>query len=382
MNKNYSCNICKKDYKSYTGYWLHNNKYHNEMPCVNQVAPSISTIPLLNRSNEINCCKFCNKKLANRHSRWRHEQKCKLSKSITLEEQNKENKVNQNNSNNTKNAHNTNNSHNTTKNSHNTTNNIQYIINAPSKSSIKHISYKMQKDILDKGLKSITYLIELVNFDKTVPENHSFCVTSINDTYASMIDEKTNKVIKTNKIDLFDTVITANLDTLEKLTNNPKFSSKERADYKNKINYLKTTIHNNIKYMKKYRNDINLISYNNKNIIKDTWEHLKPLEKDDDSGYYSGDKSIDFDDLIDEIPENHRTNFIKTYKKVPALNISDSDSDSDSDSEQCEYAEIKIKGKSYILEGSDVYIKKDNGEKGNHYGIYFSNTGKVKKNLI
>ena len=27
-------------------------------------------------------------------------------------------------------------------------------------------------------------------------------------------------------------------------------------------------------------------------------------------------------------------------------------------------------------------IKKDNGEKRNHYGIYFLNTGKVKKNLI
>ena len=363
MNKIYDCEICKIQYKSYMGLWRHNKKYHRE----------------INIDNKIKfCCKYCNKKLSCKQSCWRHEQKCKLSKSITLEEQNKENKVNQNNSNNTKNAHNTNNSHNTTKNSHNTTNNIQYIINAPSKSSIKHISYKMQKDILDKGLKSITYLIELVNFDKTVPENHSFCVTSINDTYASMIDEKTNKVIKTNKIDLFDTVITANLDTLEKLTNNPKFSSKERGDYKNKINYLKTTIHNNIKYMKKYRNDINLISYNNKNIIKDTWEHLKHVEENDDSGCYSGDKLIDFD----EIPENERLDFIKTYKKVPALNISDSDSDSDSDSEHCEYAEIKIKGKSYILEGSDVYIKKDNGEKGNHYGIYFSNTGKVKKNLI
>ena len=377
MNKNYNCNVCKKDYKSYTGYWLHNNKYHNDIPCVNQVAPSVSTIPVLNRSNETNCCKFCNKQLANRHSRWRHEQKCKLVKPNILEEKIKENKVNTNNSNNT------NNSHNTAKNSYNTTNNIKYIINAPSNSSIKHISYKMQKDILDKGLNSLSYLIELVNFNKTVPENHSFCVTSINDTYASMINEKTNKVIKTNKCDLFDTVITANLDTLEKLTNNPKFSSKERNEYKSKINYLKTTIHNNIKYMKRYRKDINLISYNNKEIIKDTWGKLKPVEEEDnydsdDSGYYSGDKPKGFDDLIEQIPENERPDFLKTVVKVPSLNISDSDSDS----EHCEYHEIKIKGKSFILEGSDVYIKTDNGEKGAHYGIYFANTGKVTKNIL
>ena len=363
MNKIYDCEICKIQYKSYMGLWRHNKKYHHEKNIDNKIKFS---------------CKYCNKKLSCKQSCWKHEQKCKLSKPVTLEEQIKylseEIKVMKENTNN---SHNTNNSNNTT--------NIKYIINAPSNSSIEHISYKMQKDILDKGLNSLVYLIELVNFNKTVPENHSFCVTSINDTYATMIDEKTNKVIKTNKIDLFDTVLNANLDTLEKLTNNSQFSSKERDEYKSKINYLKTTIHNNIKYMKRYRKDINLISYNNKEIIKDTWENLKPVEEEDnydsdDSGYYSGDKPKGFDDLIEQIPENERPDFLKTHKKVPALNISDSDSDSDS--EHCEYAEIKIKGKSYILEGSDVYIKTNNGEKGDHYGIYFANTGKVKKNIL
>jgi hypothetical protein len=346
----------------------------------------------MKHSDKIKCCKFCNKQLANRHSCWRHEQKCKLSNRKTLEEQIKnlsdeikeikENKVNAHNT--TNNSHNINNSHNTT--------NIQYIINPPSNSSIKHISYKMQKDILDKGLNSLIYLIELVNFNKTVPENHSFCVTSINDTYASMIDEKTNKVIKTNKCDLFDTVLTANLETLEKLTNNPKFSSKERDEYKSKITYLKTSIHNNIKYMKRYRKDINLISYNNKEIIKDTWENLKPVEDNqsdsDDSGYYSGDKPKGFDDLIEKIPQNEKPYFLKSHANIPDFlklrtNISDLDtSESDSDSENCDYHEIKIKGKSYILEGSDVYIKTESNEKGKHYGLYFAKTGKVKKNLI
>ena len=77
MNKNYDCNICKKDYKSYMGYWLHNNKYHKD---------EITTKSEL-LTNEINCCKYCNKELANRQNRWRHEQKCKLSKPVTLEEQ-------------------------------------------------------------------------------------------------------------------------------------------------------------------------------------------------------------------------------------------------------------------------------------------------------
>jgi hypothetical protein len=320
MNKNYECNICKKYYKSYMGYWKHNKKYHHEKNIDNKIKFS---------------CKYCNKELANRHSRWRHEQKCKLVNPITLEEQIKnlsneikeikENKVN-------------------TNNSHDTTNNIQYIINSPSNISIKHISYERQKYILDKGLHGLLYLIKHVNFNKKVPENHSFCVTSINDTYASHINEKTNKVIKIDKIDLFDKVLITHLDILGKLTNNPHFSHEEKNEYKNKINNLITSICNNDTLMKKYMKDINLISYNNKEIIKNTWENLKSIEE------------------------------------IPPLNISDSDSDSDS--EHCEYHEIKIKGRSYILEGSDVYIKTDNCEKGNHYGIYFSNTGKVKKNLI
>lgn len=42
--------------------------------------------------------------------------------------------------------------------------------------------------------------------------------------------------------------------------------------------------------------------------------------------------------------------------------------------------EIDIKGKQYILEGNDVYMKTDNGMKGEHYGVY--KDGKVKKNRI
>jgi len=144
--------------------------------------------------------------------------------------------------------------------------------------------------------------------------------------------------------------------------------------------------------MKRYRKDINLISYNNKEIIKDTWENLKSVEDNqsdsDDSGYYSGDKPKGFDDLIEKIPQNEKPYFLKSHANIPDFlklrtNISDLDtSESDSDSENCDYHEIKIKGKSYILEGSDVYIKTESNEKGKHYGLYFAKTGKVKKNLI
>jgi hypothetical protein len=289
MNKSYHCEKCKKEYKSYMGLWRHNKKYHIETIVDEQ---------------KLFCCKYCHKNLSCKQSKWRHEQKCKQINNIPLKEQVKKlteeikeikSKPNSITNNNTTN---------------NNTTNIQYIINSPTSSSINHLSFELQKDILDKGLNSLICLIELVNFNKSVPENHSYCVTAINDKHASVIDEKTNTIVKTNKFDLFDKVLVANLDNLEKITNNPKFTGKQRQEYNNKINYLKTSIFENNNFMKRYQNDINLISYNNKELIKETWKNLKPIDEDEEAEYY-GDKPKGFNDLIEKIPENEKPDFLK-----------------------------------------------------------------------
>ena len=374
MNKSYYCESCKKEYQSYMGLWRHNKKYHGESDV---------------DKHKLFCCKYCHKNLSCKQSKWRHEQKCKLVNNIPLEEQVKKlteeikeikSKPNIITNNNTTN---------------NNTTNIQYIINSPTSGSINHLSFELQKDILDKGLNSLIYFIELVNFNKSVPENHSYCVTAINDKHASVIDEKTNTVVKTNKFDLFDKVLVANLDNLEKITNNPKFTSKQRQEYKDKINYLKTSIFENNNFMKRYQNDINLISYNNKELIKETWKNLKSI--DDEEAEYYGDKPKGFDDLIEKIPENEKPDFLKKQvkqksdidntnqvnvkpKRKPLLEInSESSEESESDTEECETPEIKIKGKTYILEGVNVYVKTKKGTKGELYGTYSSKTGKVKK---
>lgn len=215
-------------------------------------------------------------------------------------------------------------------------------------------------------------------------------MTAINDKHASVIDEKTNK------FDLFDKVLMVNLDNLEKITNNPKFTSKQRQEYKNKINYLKTSIFENNNFMKRYQNDINLISYNNKELIKDTWKNLKPTEEDEETEYY-GDKPKGFDDLIEKIPYNEKPNFLKkefneelyteklneksksktNTKHKPIIEVNSESSDNSSDTEDCDFVEISIKNKTYILEGTYIYNKTKKGTKGELYGTY--SNGKVKK---
>lgn len=363
--KKYNCEDCNKEYKSYMGLWKHNKKYHTDL--------NINNKQLFN-------CTHCNKNLSCKQSKWKHEQKCKINNNKTLEEQFKKlseeiEKI--------KSQPNTIN---------NNTTNIQYVINSPSTSSINHLSFELQQDILDKGLNSLIYLIELVNFNKSVPENHSYCVTAINDKHASVIDEKTNTIIKTNKFELFDKVLGTNLDNLEKIMSNPKFTSKQRYEYKNKIDYLKTSIFENNNFMKRYQNDINLISYNNKELIKETWKNLKPKSNsnltdceyyDNEEQEYYGSKPKGFDDLIklDKID-------IEKPKCKPIIEVSLESSEDAEDAEDAEddiivednnydVIEIKLNNQIYILEDTNVYYKNDNKTKGKLYGIY--KNGKINK---
>lgn len=263
----------------------------------------------------------------------------------------------------------------------NTTNNIQYIINSPTASSTNHLTFELQKEVLDKGLNSLVCLIELINFNKSVPENHSYCITSINDKHASVIDEKTNKIIKTNKFDLFDKILGTNLDNLEKISNNPKFTKKQKQEYKDKINYLKTMMFQNNKFIKRYQNDINIISYNNKDMIRETWKSLKELNEYENQEPEYNIKG--FDDLIEELPDNQKPYFLKKDQTKNSKNNTNYVNDclnvaiDDESDEDCEYAEIKIKGTMFILEGINVYFKNNKGSKGELYGTYLN--GKIKK---
>jgi hypothetical protein len=376
----YFCEICNKNYKSNTGLWLHNKKYHSN----NNQPEKI----------DINVCRYCKGVYSCKQSRWKHEQKCKikfdnknkeefdknlaeqvkmLNEKVQILEQ-KPNITNNNITNNT---------------------NIQYVVNAPTASTISHLTFDEQTDILNQGLNSLTCLIEKVNFNKSIPENHSYCVTAINDKHASVIDEKTNTIVKTNKFDLYDNVLTSYLNNLEKLASNSKFTNEQKIKYNEKISYLKNEMYKNNKFIKRYYTDINLISYNNKDMVKETWKNLKQIEqirKEAENDYYIDDKPRGFDDLIDELPDEEKPNWMKqknSYNRLvksvpedPDSSDSELSSDSDLDSEEseteeCNVSEITIKSKQYILDGSNVYCKNSNGTRGELYGTYLNN--KVKK---
>jgi hypothetical protein len=302
----FMCKLCNdKKFETASGLWKHNNKHHKS----NEI-----------NKNKIYYCTYCNKEYKHNQTKWTHEKKCKNIHNISLVDkvQQLTEKIKELE---TKPCNTINNTTN------NTTNNIQIIINQPGSESIEHLSVNQQREIMQKGLNSLTYLIKLNNFNKEIPENHSYCVTALNDKHASVINPDTNSVIKTDKNTLFDKILVSNIKNLEIISSNSEFNYNEINEYNEKLKTLKNLLFMNRKGLKSYYSELNLLSYNNKDLILDTWDTITNLDK-----------------------------------------IIDSDSESDTEADIVHY--IEIKGVKYILEKSNVFTILTNGLPGKIYGTY------------
>jgi hypothetical protein len=173
-----------------------------------------------------------------------------------------------------------------------------------------------------------------------------------------MIDVKTNSIIKTEKNELFDKILIGNIKKLEAMCTNKDFGHNEREVYRLKLETLKNLLFQNKRGLKKYYNELNLLSYNNKDLIIETWASLQSL-----------------DDIINLETYNSKSN---QYKLINYSNDSDSESDSILSESENEQVEIKIRGKKYILEDNKLY-KILGGKKGEIYGKY--ENGKVNKDI-
>ena len=213
-----------------------------------------------------------------------------------------------------------------------------------------------------------------------------------------MIDYKTNSVIKTDKMELYDKVLAGNLNKLEKLSADTEFKLDEKLKYVNDVDRLKNILFVSKKGIKKYYSEINLLSYNNKDLIQDTWNSLKKLDELVITNKINSSNLINYNVAINketneensdssDIESDEEINTEKLIKlreqfgvKIIPDSYSESDlsSESDSDTETCGLIEINVNGKQYILDGTQVYNKTAAGTKADFYGTYLN--GKIKKN--
>ena len=251
----YKCNLCNSEFKSKSGIWKHCNNKHK-----------IAIV-------EKHICKYCEKELSNRHSRWRHEtQTCKMkpdieeSLSIIPSEQTINNTTIQTQNNNITNIQN----NNSVTNIQNNTINITF--NKLGNEDISVLTQDEIEEIINNGLDSAIKLIEFINFNNDHPQNHTFCTTSLNNKYASVLNTEKNIIEKHRKVDIYDKVLFYSLNHIDMLKDNI-INKKKRKEFELKIKDLEKKMYGDVKYKKIFVEQLNALSYNKRSMINNTWDN-------------------------------------------------------------------------------------------------------------
>ena len=287
-SKEYKCNICNKMYSSYKSLWYHNYKYHKNTS-TNDVTPCNTNVTNCNNNvtncnnNVTNCnndniikyyCPNCNNNFNNRQTRWRHIKICNNNNINTC--------ITTNNIiNNKNNTTSINNNININTNTINNKINNKIIINKIGNENVLDLTITEVMDIFNKELSCITLLIEYLHFNERLPENHSFCTTNLESKYVSIYNVDKQLIKKDRKKYLFDTILDNSTHKLENLFNHykNKFSHARQYEIKDtiyNIKKLKDAFYND-KIRTEICNKINLISYNNKNLVQNTWNNTNKI---------------------------------------------------------------------------------------------------------
>jgi hypothetical protein len=264
----YFCDHCKRDYISYKTLWIHNKKFHQNTEIVNNdIKP---------RNFE---CKYCNKKFTTKQNMRQHiGNTCKLvdKETVKLEKQiellQKEIKGIRsssitNNNTNTNNSNNTNNG---------TINNI-IVINKIGTENISDLNDSEISEIFDKKIESVIKFIQHLNFNERLPSNHNFCTTSIDGNYLHIYN--TDQLTKQcdRKKYFFEELLGRSIYKMEQLYAKYKsnFNETKQMQIEDDINTLKIIKSKdmNDKLLKEMLKKLNLLSYNYKKIVLDTWKH-------------------------------------------------------------------------------------------------------------
>jgi hypothetical protein len=287
---NYNCNICNKKYSCYQSYWYHNKKNHkiDNSNDNNNINNNNINNNNLNTDNKIYKCTYCNKIFKHRSNMYNHKNKiCK--KNMNLEKMNTIlDNININND--TKNQIKEIINNNIVINNNIQNNNIKInniIINTLGHEDINELNSKEKDDILNNNKEPISKMIEILNFNERLPHNHSFCITSLDSKYLSVYDKATNKINKEKKINLFRNLMDTTIIKIKQLfhSNREKYNDKIKEIIENHINEfinIKKIIIDD-KYKRSLYSNINLISYNKKDLILNTWSKIKSNEIDDNT---------------------------------------------------------------------------------------------------
>jgi DNA-directed RNA polymerase subunit RPC12/RpoP len=261
MNKKYKCDHCDKFFSSKQSKSNHNKIKHFE--------------EIKKNKNTEFICIHCKKEFTTNFSLNRHLKSfCKIKNNTLnkiVNEKLIKNKVNI-----TINNHIQNNILN---NFHNNTFSINPI-NKPNISSFRLLDIC---DIFDKEFNMILKLIERTYFNSSIQENHVFYVSNLQGQYLNTYD-KDDETTKIKKY-FFDELFGISLDrikTLYKTYKKKLFEIPKQKEIQEKIAALEEMRNENNHTYKSYLKLINVLAYDKKDLVLNTFNKLKQLENNDD----------------------------------------------------------------------------------------------------
>ena len=159
------------------------------------------------------------------------------------------------------------------------------IINKPGTESITDLNQEEIEQIFDKEVDCLFKLIEFLNFNERLPQNHSFCLDRVESAYMSVYNPEQDQVDKIIKRHFIGEMISHSADKLNllykkyylKLSPDRRKNCKERIDF---INDLSTRSYSDNLFQQHMR-QLAVISHNNREMVKNTWKTLSEIDKDE-----------------------------------------------------------------------------------------------------
>ena len=213
------------------------------------------------KSNEM-VCKYCDKCFKSKQWRQKHEVKCKITRDNQITKLNEKIKeleilVKSSKTSTTNNIDIVNNNN----------TQINYFINNYGNEDISHITKMEFLKIFKMRKLSIPKFIEMVHFNKDVPQNHNVYISNYKDNYALIFSDNKWKIIDKNEI--LRNLIFKSRDLLE-----TEFDEFKASELKNKMDersmelfqeYLNNVEEDNI--MNVLKEQIKLLLYNEKDMV-------------------------------------------------------------------------------------------------------------------
>jgi hypothetical protein len=285
---NYFCSICNKSYKNYNSLYKHNKRYHTES------------------SNGINCL-HCGKFLTRKDGLSKHQKTCKEYKNCELEYAKQDLKTmitekydteiakkllsknidvtKVNNGiigNNNQHSYNDSIFHsNNQTNSNNQTQNINVIVNLGDENLSELLTAKQQIKILNQRNQSLEYIIKYIHFNKDFPQFQNIMIDDLKSKIAYTFDSNKKDYVAIKKDELIDDLIENRLSDIEEFyTNNVdeiKQTTKDRIrKFVDKV--MKEFDKGDSKYIDEKKKDIELLMFNEKDIVKENKKKIKKLK--------------------------------------------------------------------------------------------------------